>query len=1407
MSRIFLSHSSKNNAEAKALADWLAARGFDDVFLDLDPQRGIAAGERWERALNQAAQRCEAVLFLVSEAWLDSDWCLKEFNLAHRLNKCLFGVLIEDIPLASLPATLTGTWQLVPLVSGRDHIILRAILPTTHEEVHVTFSYEGLTRLKIGLERAGLDPKFFAWPPESDPGRAPYRGLRPLEAEDAGIFFGREAATIGTLDRLRGLSVAATPRFLAILGASGAGKSSYLRAGVLPKLTRDDRHFLPLPVVRPERAAITGESGLLRALEKTLADHDVAAARADIREAIAGGAGSLQPLLANLVDKAHAPLLVDDPKAKPPVLVLPIDQGEELFHAEGAQEGQALLTLLAALIAKDSPAMIAIVAIRSDSYERLQTAKPLEGVDQHTISLPPMPRSSYKEVIEGPAKRLDATSRSLAIDPALTQALLADIDSGGGRDALPLLAFTLERLYLEFGARGRLALADYEELGGVKGSIEAAVERALRRADGDPRIPADHVARLTLLRRGLIPWLAGVDPETKTPRRRVARVAQIPKEARPLIDLLVEQRLLTRDSSPETGEATIEPAHEALLRQWGGLKGWLEEDFGRLATLEGVKRASRDWDANARDGPWEAHTGARLEEADRLDSRPDLAAMLDATDREYLAACRAKEQAGREKERAFAASERRAAQRTRIGLAVASLLAMLAVGAAGYGFRQAHLAREQGVLAEERKQEAERQTLRSEQRSALLASNVAQSLTAEGQLDSALLLLLNAGRSFDDATVPDTIRIALTKALEKKARIETKTLFPKMQVFETDEALYLVNMETNEIYKLTDSLTPRRVFPGVKESSPIVQLAKNIGDDSILLLREDLSVERISDSNGAQQVIGHFTEAKAPQGWSYSGPENNITWNGFVQRSFLISDRLDKAADRQTRYYLQIMDTKTAKIYSGIISGDFGDVLMLSGVLKSPDGKELRIVGGEPKSVAGLQHPADDFALVDKKCVAEMPAELQRYMFKRLHETYNEYLRVQCRRFGKRYLITIGHNTSSGMERDYKVFLKASYGLMDSDIKPVNIGVRGKFDWIGLDPESDFEFDYAVLSYRNAIIPMATHGNQTFELNYRYPTTPTHARLIKGGRFLVVEPEAGRIVMHDLNATPARKTSLLTSETSEIVGTRKAIKTINTTTCHGIPGEQQVFSLGDGRDLVFRGGGHSRFYGGPKEEQNAVSGDLTKQVVIDLGDNSICVQISADRRRLLDAQDEIGATIYDLDAVIASGGLKGNQVASVTVNGLTSAFFFDTAGNSVVTTNETNKVVLWTWDIVTRTWINRELFRGESPIRYAEPDPDFKRLMIIDNPESETFHGFLYSIPAGQIWYDFGEAFRVMSVAFDDKSEIVVSKDQGNEWAGVFPILPLSSLVKLAKQELSVECVPSNEGEYSSSPCWPASYQ
>ena len=131
---------------------------------------------------------------------------------------------------------MTAAWQFVDLAGGRRPPDLPRRPPRRERRSHVTFSKSGLARLKTGLTRAGLDARFFQWPPEDDPDRPPYRGMRPLEAEDAGIFFGREAPTIEALDRLRGLSEAAPPRFLVILGASGAGKSSFLRAGLLPRL-------------------------------------------------------------------------------------------------------------------------------------------------------------------------------------------------------------------------------------------------------------------------------------------------------------------------------------------------------------------------------------------------------------------------------------------------------------------------------------------------------------------------------------------------------------------------------------------------------------------------------------------------------------------------------------------------------------------------------------------------------------------------------------------------------------------------------------------------------------------------------------------------------------------------------------------------------------------------------------------------------------------------------------------------------------------------------------------------------------------------------------------------------------------------------------------------------------------
>jgi hypothetical protein len=678
--RLFISHASSDNAAAIAVNDWLAENGWEDVFLDLDPQRGLAPGEKWERALVEAADRCEAFIFLLSRAWLNSKWCVHEFDLARRLNKRMFGALIEDLPLSDLPPDMKRNWQIVNLEQGSDHSPRCVTLPGGRE-THVTFSAGGLQRLRVGLERAGLDPRFFAWPPENEPDRPPFRGLKPLEWRDAGVFFGREAQIAEGLDRLRKLADAPSPRLLVLLGASGAGKSSYLRAGLWPRLKRHDCVFLPLPVIRPERAAITGDTGLLRALEGAFKTASLPRSRAELRAAIDAGPEKLKALLAELAAKGACPSFEGDADPISPAIVIPIDQGEELFTGEGAAEAARMLALLPALLAGDAPRVIVLIAMRSDSYERLQTASALEGVHQDAMSLAPLARGAYSEVIEGPVRRLAGTPRALDIEPALSEALLKDIEQGAAKDGLPLLAFTLERLYLEYGGAGRLTLADYVALGRVKGSIEAAVEGALQAADAIPAIPKSREERLALLRRGLIPWLAGIDPETRRPRRRVARLDEIPGEARPIIRLLVEARLLSTDrviekdqtNSEERVRHTVEPAHEALLRQWGLLEGWLADDAAALMALDGVKRAAAEWNAKERKLAWLAHRGGRLEDAERHAARPDFAGWLDGDESAYLAACRAEELAELRR-------KRRASQTTTYGaLVFAAIVAAVAV--------------------------------------------------------------------------------------------------------------------------------------------------------------------------------------------------------------------------------------------------------------------------------------------------------------------------------------------------------------------------------------------------------------------------------------------------------------------------------------------------------------------------------------------------------------------------------------------------------------------------------------------------------------------------------------------------------------------------------------------------------
>jgi|1185.fasta_scaffold14675_2 hypothetical protein len=116
MARLFISHSSRNNDKAIEVRDWLAKNGWDDVFLDLDPERGIVAGQRWKDALQKAAQRCEMVL--ISAEWLASPWCKAEIDAARPMGKKIVVALI-GIDKARVPPDLTDE-QWIDLTGRRS---------------------------------------------------------------------------------------------------------------------------------------------------------------------------------------------------------------------------------------------------------------------------------------------------------------------------------------------------------------------------------------------------------------------------------------------------------------------------------------------------------------------------------------------------------------------------------------------------------------------------------------------------------------------------------------------------------------------------------------------------------------------------------------------------------------------------------------------------------------------------------------------------------------------------------------------------------------------------------------------------------------------------------------------------------------------------------------------------------------------------------------------------------------------------------------------------------------------------------------------------------------------------------------------------------------------------------------
>ena len=644
MPRLFISHSSKDNIAALAFQRWLMGKGWgeDDVFIDL---HDMQAGEKWRETLVKANVACDALLFLASPEALDSDECKREVRRAEDDRKDVIVAILRDVRLDDP--------RLKPWMD-RQIMDLSAELREERVEVEhqsrrhfVDFNRLALEAIHAKLIDWGHAPDSFAWPPKERPNAQPYPGLDAFDELSAGIFFGREADIMSGIRDLRQMRHRGSPRLMVIQAASGAGKSSFLRAGLWPKLSRT-AEFVPLAIVRPAKGVITGPQGLGKGLEDWFGRHRIRRSAGAINaELMAGDATAGAARLAGFMSEAAKlvtetrSLAAED--ARPPTrpsMLIAIDQGEELFAAENAAESERFFAMLGNLLAHppDSLDPYAVITIRADSVDPLLQRVPKLGIDApHMRPLPPLSPSAYRDVITRPAAVYTRRVGRLEIEPELVEALVA---KSTGKDALPLLAYTLQRMFYSHHKDHKLTLAHYEAMGGIEGSIDLALGAA--KAKAGTVGSDDHLLRL------MVPGLATWDPAAGGAKRIVADEAELLSGDRavlaPLANALVDQdvRLLTR------GAGTIEVAHEALLRR-PLIAGWLDRRKDDLKLRDDILKEAEDWANGGRHVESLVRRGARLEAALTLQADKDFASTL-APAKDYLAASRALETAGQRRD-------------------------------------------------------------------------------------------------------------------------------------------------------------------------------------------------------------------------------------------------------------------------------------------------------------------------------------------------------------------------------------------------------------------------------------------------------------------------------------------------------------------------------------------------------------------------------------------------------------------------------------------------------------------------------------------------------------------------------------------------------------------------------------
>ena len=709
---VFLSHNSKDKPAVLAIARALQQAGVEP-WLDAWYLRG---GDRWQHVLRDALQSSTACAFCYG-AHGAGDWHELELEVAHDR-------ALKDPNFRLIPVLLPG-------------------LPEPFEPTSLPLFLSTLmwVDLRQGVEDAARLEEFVVavtGMPTSPNGRvvaaevsdvSPYRGLHTFDREHAEFFFGREADVQRLLEKLK------ASRFLAVVGPSGSGKSSLVRAGLLPAL---ERNGLPGSAAWQVCVLKPGTHPL-----ETLALH----------LAQLGAPGSVQQIIDQLRESDRALhqvtslALLGRPDNVRVLWV--IDQAEEVFTlCQDEDERAAFLSnLLYAASAPEGRGAV-VLTLRADFYPRLADYPRLAqrlGTDQYLVS--PLEGQALRDAIEKPAARAGAT-----FEPGVVDTILTDVETQPG--AQPLLEHALQELWQR--RRGRtLTLAAYQAIGGVAGALAKSADETFAHLTPEQQA----IARRALLR------LTQPGEGTEDTRRRAEldELAARPEEqgeVQRVVDALVTARLLTTSGDEQTGAQWVDVAHEALIRGWPRLREWLKEDREYLVMHRRLTEAAHDWHHGGRDTDL-LYRGVRLAEAQALaEAHPDA---LNPLEREFVA-----------ESEAFRDRERLARDRLRKKIIAGSLLAaMVALAFAAFAGwqwweagRQKTIAESQSLAAVAAEATAVAASTRAEEEKARAEAETLAAEAARGEAEREARVALSRQLGAQSRALTEDIDLGLLLAAE-----------------------------------------------------------------------------------------------------------------------------------------------------------------------------------------------------------------------------------------------------------------------------------------------------------------------------------------------------------------------------------------------------------------------------------------------------------------------------------------------------------------------------------------------------------------------------------------------------------------------------------------------------------------